>query len=291
VRFRNLDDFYATRIDALYTCADPLCIPPQPAVTRAAFVDYGPLLIGQRISENVHGYRLVRFALPQPMQIEGVQFATTTAGTLVHGVSLVDTRTGEFEHLSPLPFRRVLSSDIELYINEDAFGRAFLVPEVRCYDDDFTALHAMRDLDFDPAQVAVVTPPDVPGAPRTTCEPQTWNTRQAAAVVLRYDNHQVSVRAIAPDGGLLVLADGWMTGWQARIGDSAVPIERVNLNQRGVRVPPGEHVVTFTYRPWWAPGLFLFAVLLWLVTLASVVWLAVHLTRTRHRRGRSQRRL
>jgi hypothetical protein len=47
---------------------------------------------------------------------------------------------------------------------------------------------------------------------------------------------------------LLVLADSFESGWRCRLEDgSGVDIYPVNVAFRGVRVPPGDHEVTFSY--------------------------------------------
>lgn len=48
---------------------------------------------------------------------------------------------------------------------------------------------------------------------------------------------------------VLVLRDTFYPGWQATLDGNPVPIERADTLFRGVRVSPGQHTVTFTYRP------------------------------------------
>lgn len=60
--------------------------------------------------------------------------------------------------------------------------------------------------------------------------------------------------AVAVDNTLgneatLVLRDTFYQGWQAAVDGAPVRIERADTLFRGVRVPPGEHIITFAYRP------------------------------------------
>jgi hypothetical protein len=62
------------------------------------------------------------------------------------------------------------------------------------------------------------------------------------AEILRYEPTEVDVRATGP--GLLVLADTLYPGWSAE-GFALEPVEGL---LRGVRLPPGNHVVRFLFR-------------------------------------------
>ena len=56
------------------------------------------------------------------------------------------------------------------------------------------------------------------------------------------------VQAVAEQTGLLVLGDSFYPGWQAKVDGQPSEVLRVNLIQRGVLVPAGEHRVEFTLR-------------------------------------------
>ena len=53
----------------------------------------------------------------------------------------------------------------------------------------------------------------------------------------------------APQAGFLFVSDQYYPGWQATVDGSAVPIHRANYAFRVVRVPEGESMVVFRYRP------------------------------------------
>ena len=57
----------------------------------------------------------------------------------------------------------------------------------------------------------------------------------------------VSVRMETP--GLVVLADLWDKGWEARLNGKRVPILRTNHAVRGVVVPAGSGLLEFRYAP------------------------------------------
>ena len=58
---------------------------------------------------------------------------------------------------------------------------------------------------------------------------------------------RLAVSAARP--GWLMLHDTWYPGWKADVDGREVPIEHGNLAFRAVRVPAGDHEVTFSYSP------------------------------------------
>ncbi|HJQ82799.1 MAG TPA: YfhO family protein, partial [Candidatus Binatia bacterium] len=49
--------------------------------------------------------------------------------------------------------------------------------------------------------------------------------------------------------GLVVVADSFYPGWEARVDDRPTPIFPANVMFRAVAVPAGTHTITFRYRP------------------------------------------
>ena len=63
---------------------------------------------------------------------------------------------------------------------------------------------------------------------------------------------KITLSVNAETDGWLVLADTWYPGWRAMMdGQIELPIERANFLFRAVKMPKGEHVVDFEYRPVW----------------------------------------
>ncbi|MEW5855609.1 MAG: hypothetical protein AB2A00_42940, partial [Myxococcota bacterium] len=56
------------------------------------------------------------------------------------------------------------------------------------------------------------------------------------------------MRTRATSESLLVVREVWDPGWTATLDGAPVPIHVVNVAQRGVHVPPGEHVVGMRFR-------------------------------------------
>ncbi len=114
--YANPQQFEATEIRVLTHClAETACAAP------ALSADSQPL---DRLSSPT-AEQPARFAFTAP-HIPAEITVEAPENTVITAVTLVDTRTGDFQQLAPTPFTRILSSDIKLYINDQA-ARARLV--------------------------------------------------------------------------------------------------------------------------------------------------------------------
>jgi hypothetical protein len=69
------------------------------------------------------------------------------------------------------------------------------------------------------------------------------------ARILSYQNTDVEIEADAPGGGFVVLNDVWHPWWRASIDGMPVELMKANVLFRAVAVPPGKHLVRFTFHP------------------------------------------
>jgi uncharacterized membrane protein YfhO len=69
------------------------------------------------------------------------------------------------------------------------------------------------------------------------------------ARILRYRNTDIEIEADAPNGGFVVLNDVWHPWWRATVDDQPAAILKANVLFRAVVVPPGRHLVHFTFHP------------------------------------------
>jgi hypothetical protein len=69
------------------------------------------------------------------------------------------------------------------------------------------------------------------------------------ARILSYGHTQVLIEAESPSGGWVVLNDPWHPWWFADVDGKPTEPLRANVLFRAVAVPPGRHVVGFTFRP------------------------------------------
>jgi hypothetical protein len=129
-----------------------------------------------------------------------------------------------------------------VYENPRALPRAMVVTDWRLAD--FAALTASGWPDVDP-RTTVLLEAAPTGLPPGFAHSAAVNT----ARIVRYANTEVVVDVDAPAGGILVLNDVWHPWWRGRIDGAATELLKANAIFRAVVVPPGRHVVRFTFHP------------------------------------------
>lgn len=221
---------------------------------------------------SVPGYSLSQFQAQTARIPVSLQIAASDRLNL-NALTLVDTRTGDFQQLTLPPWQKRLSSDIKLYENAAVMPRTFIVHEAEIVPDTELgtedALLIMRSIDFDPARTVVISDDNVgthSGAPSST------NPSQSAATVTSYTPERIEIQVNAATEGYLVLSDAYYPGWNAVVNGESVPIYRADVMFRAVQLPAGESPVTFTYEPAWMPWVMIVGIFAWLGVLAVALW-------------------
>jgi hypothetical protein len=127
-----------------------------------------------------------------------------------------------------------------IYRNPQVLPRAWLVHQVEVVEDDQAQLDRLAGASFDPATTAILASSVPPTAPPAAPE---------AAPTVTYAPNYVQVQAQVSAPALLVLSDAYGEDWQVMVDGQAAPLYRANYVLRGVWLPPGAHVVEFSYRP------------------------------------------
>jgi hypothetical protein len=133
----------------------------------------------------------------------------------------------------------------EVYENARALPRVWLASEAEALDGEATlkVIRTGRLPDgtrWEPLRTALV---------ESEAEAFKPSGAGGSAEVALYEPNRVDVRTKASVPSVLVLAENHYPGWRAYLDGEAVEVLRVNYALRGVRVPAGEHEVSFRYRP------------------------------------------
>ena len=111
-------------------------------------------------------------------------------------------------------------------------------PERAATPLDLTALIARPEFLNGGVDVIETTDPALPGP-----------AMNGSAAIEHYVPEEVRVRVDTPQSAVLILLDAFEKGWGATLdGGPEVPLLRANALMRAVIVPPGTHVVTFSYQ-------------------------------------------
>jgi hypothetical protein len=151
-------------------------------------------------------------------------------------------RNGRVEHFASV-------GNAELHRLPAALPRARVVDRARVIDSADQLRRLLLNGAIDLRREAVLHDPAAAGivAELARAEPGSGAAGEARLVVDRAT--EVVVEAVAPRGGLLLLADTWYPGWEATVDGSPVPLLRANLAHRAVPLPPGSHRIEFAFRP------------------------------------------
>ena len=216
-------------------------------------------------------------AITQPVEYA---FATPTALRALSLLSVSDLLQEPGAPRLRAPGLRLAYSgaDADVYANDSALPRVFLVGGQRVVDGEDEALRAVTAPGFDGRSVAITERP-VDGIPQGAAGGDPVAAGRAR--IVSYENERVVVAAEPSRRSLLVLTDVHFPGWEVRVDGREQPLERVDYLLRGVALDAGRHEVEFVYRPasWDAARAISLAGLL---VLAGVVVAGLRRGRGRH---------
>jgi len=201
------------------------------AVDPAAYVEM--LGIAAEPDSPALSYALTQWLVPKytPMSEGNVQLSPV--------LDLLGVRYVIFRGQPPLGTQPAFSgTDYWVLTNSRALPRAFVPRHVQTIPDRKARLQELAASGFDPRETGYVEQPlSLPEDGRGTAQ------------ILNETPNRITLQVAMESPGLLVLADRWDPGWQARLNGKAVPILRANHALRGVVVPAGKATLEFFYRP------------------------------------------
>lgn len=130
------------------------------------------------------------------------------------------------------------TKDAWIYENPRALPRVLYVANAKKADFAGLIAHGGLAEDFTKA-ILLEAPPqqgETPGGP-------------GRARIISATTTTTVVEADGPDGGFLVLNDLWHPWWEVTVDGAPAELLRANVLFRAVRLPPGRHVVEFSFHP------------------------------------------
>ncbi len=191
----------------------------------------------------------------------------------IFGTEYVVHRTadGDLAGWDRVAEHRVEETSLTLARSRQALPRVFVAPAVESVPDERTAAAQVRSPDFAPGHHVLVDC-------AVSAEDRVREVR-GAANISSWASDAVEVTASLTKPGYVVLNDTWYPGWEARVDGVRATICLANGAVRAVKVPAGQHVVSFQYAPW------TFTAGAWLSALSVVTLLGLELRRLRRGAG------
>jgi hypothetical protein len=184
----------------------------------------------------------------------------------------------------PSPDARPLATlrgveQLKLYEINPAAARAYIVPDALMGPDVGWQIEGLFQERFDPRSGVLVNGPPPPAGGRP------GSSLPASATFIEDGANRVVIRATLPADGYLALLDSYDPSWIVDVDGSAAPLMRANGLFRAVHLTPGDHVVSFTYRP---VALVRGAAISAITALALALWWIVERSRRRQTAGAVQ---
>ena len=137
------------------------------------------------------------------------------------------------------------SDGVDVWRNDDAYARAFVVYRTRVATDEAAQAAAVADPTFRPSRFAVVDRP-IPGVPELEPDEEPPLPNEMFALY-RENAYGLAVEVVAAAPGVLVMSEAWYPGWRVTVDNQPAELLRVDYALRGVALAPGTHVIAMDY--------------------------------------------
>ena len=201
---------------------------------------------------NAGGLKLARYnELELETQFKGVVYADMNTPTVTDTFVFLNRLMGVRYFLTTRPIVSTFLTQVRkipfetgqdpvlVYEFAEPYPRAFLVPRAERAEPAKIRQHLFSG-DFDP-NLKVYVEEEVLGG--------TNGAFTANAAFEKYTDQEVVVATQASGDGFLYLSDTYYPGWKASVDGKETNIYLANYAFRAVKVPAGEHRVTFRYEP------------------------------------------
>jgi hypothetical protein len=197
--------------------------------------------------ESVNGYypiSLARYAAYTGAIENKPGYVDVSADISNYNSPLVDLLNAKYI-LSSKPLRtgnlrELHSGRIHVYLNPDAFPRAFIVHDAKSVRTPKDALAEIKRKDFDASRTVVLEGTDP--LLRLSREPVT-----ETALVTKHTPTELRISATAGSPGYLVLSEVYYPDWQAWVDGKPAQVMHANYLFRAVYLPQGKHEVRMEF--------------------------------------------
>jgi hypothetical protein len=166
------------------------------------------------------------------------------------GVKYILTAREEPEEWWHNTLRKVHSQEgLSIYENLDVMPRAFLVHQAEAPGSDEAILAHLVDYDFDLSSSILLEDEIALARLESMARGSPPTDGRDEVKIVEYGANRVLIATTSSQAGFLFLSDAYYPGWRARLDGQQETVYRADYLFRAVLVPPGQHVVEFTFHP------------------------------------------
>jgi hypothetical protein len=166
------------------------------------------------------------------------------------GVKYILTALEEPEEWWHNTLRKVHSEEgLHIYENLDVMPRAFLVHQAEVPGSDEAILARLIDYDFDLSSTVLLEDETALARLESMARGSFPSEGKGKVEIVEYEANRVVIKTAASQAGFLFLSDVYYPGWRARLDGQEETVYRADYLFRAVMVPPGQHIVEFTFDP------------------------------------------
>jgi hypothetical protein len=144
-------------------------------------------------------------------------------------------------HFSLLKSMKLGDRDLYLYEYDDYPGRFQLFSRIRSVPDEKSMIEALADRRIDLRQELIVLSKEA--------QPNAGTLTRGKVELVKYEPNNVVLNCRTTQDAFLYASDVFYPGWRAYVDGQRTEILRADLAFRAVKVPAGEHTVSFRYVP------------------------------------------
>lgn len=126
-----------------------------------------------------------------------------------------------------------------IYENLEYLGRIYPVTGYYLVLSDGAFANTLHSEEFNPKNTALVE----------SVFPQATFSAQVNISELESKSNNLKFKTNSSEAAFIVIADSFYPGWKADIDGNITDIFPVNINSKGIIVPPGEHKIALSYEP------------------------------------------